>query len=125
MPVIQAPAGPTHDLGATRFTSLATPRRGSRATSVWQVEIEPGTPPTPHSLTAEEVFVVLEGTAAVCFATGPAELAHRGDAVVVPPGVRFEIAPHGDVSLRMLCCMPVGGQGCLDDGVAFTPPWAA
>src|SRR5262249_4712137 len=125
MPVIPCPAGPTHDLGTTRFTSLATPMRGSRSTSVWQVEIEPDTPPTPHSLTAEEIFVVLEGTATVRYAGGAPELAEPGDAVVVPPGVRFEIAVHGERALRMLCCMPVGGQGCLDDGAPFTPPWAA
>jgi quercetin dioxygenase-like cupin family protein len=124
MAVIHAPARPTHDLGLTRFTSLATPQRGSTTTSVWQVEIEPGTPPTPHSLTAEEVFVVLEGTAAVRLAGEETGLARPGDAVVVPPGVRVEIAVHGDVALRMLCCMPVGGQGYLDDGVTFTPPWA-
>lgn len=125
MPVIHAPAGPTHDLGPTRFTSLATPRRGSSTTSVWQVEIDPGTPATPHSLTEEEVFVVLAGSAAVRFASGAAELAGPGDAVVVPPGVRFEMSVHGDVALRMLCCMPTGGQACTEDGAVFTPPWAA
>ena len=37
MAVIPAPAAPTHDLGPTRFTSLATPSRGSDDTSVWLV----------------------------------------------------------------------------------------
>jgi mannose-6-phosphate isomerase-like protein (cupin superfamily) len=124
MPVVHAPAEPTHDLGTSRFTSLATPRRGSTASSVWQVEIDPGTPATPHSLTSEEVFVVLEGSASVRFGDGASEPARPGDAVVVPPGVRFEIAPASDEPLRMLCCMPVGGQACTDDGAVFTPPWA-
>ena len=62
MPVIPAPTTSTHDLGAARFTSLAaTPSRGSTETSVWQVEIDPGAPVTPHSLTREEVFVVWAG----------------------------------------------------------------
>ncbi|MFH5207791.1 cupin domain-containing protein [Antrihabitans spumae] len=64
MAVITAPTGPTHEVGGTRFTSLATPSRGSTDTSVWRVEIAPGTPATPHRLTKEEVFVVLAGTAA-------------------------------------------------------------
>ena len=64
MAVIPAPTTPTHELGTTRFTSLATPQRGSTTTSVWQVEIAPGTPSTPHALTREEVFVVLAGRAA-------------------------------------------------------------
>lgn len=123
MPVIPAPSEPTHNLGATSFTSLATPSRGSRSTSVWSVEIAAGTPASPHSLTMEEVFVVLAGTAAV--RVGDLEsTAHPGDAIAVPPGERFAIAPIGDESLRMLCCMPVGGQACTDDGAVFTPPWA-
>lgn len=124
MPVIHAPQQPTHDLGATRFTSLATPSKGSGEASVWRVEIEPGTPATPHSLTREEVFVVLQGSATVRLGDGEAESAHAGDAVVVPADVRFEIAPLGAESLRMLCWLPVGGQARTEDGAVFTPPWA-
>src|ERR1700745_3561661 len=65
MPVLTAPATQTHDLGGARFTSLATPSRGATDTSVWKVEILPGTPATPHSLTREEVLGVLEGAARV------------------------------------------------------------
>jgi hypothetical protein len=65
VPVITALNTPTHELGTTRFTSLATPSRGSTETSVWVVEIACHTPPTPHALTREEIFVVLAGTAAV------------------------------------------------------------
>ena len=39
MPVLTAPAAPTHDLGGTRFTSLATPSRGCTDTAVWQVPV--------------------------------------------------------------------------------------
>ena len=60
-----AMGGDWHDLGGALFTSLATPSRGATDNSVWKVEILPGTPATPHSLTREEVFVVLEGTASV------------------------------------------------------------
>ncbi len=124
MPVIPAPTAPTHELGSTRFTSLATPSRGSTESSVWQVEIAPGTPATPHSLTHEEVFVVLAGRATVRLGD-EVSMAGPGDAIAVPADVRFEIAPVGDDELRMLCCMPVGGQACTDDGAVFTPPWAA
>lgn len=123
MSVLPAPAMPTHDLGGTRFTSLATPSRGATDTAVWKVEILPRTPATPHSLTREEVFVVLEGTASVRIA-GREDLARTGDAIVVPADVDFELANAGDEPLQLVCCMPVGGQGRLADGVAFTPPWA-
>jgi quercetin dioxygenase-like cupin family protein len=123
MAVIPAPEAPTHDLGATRFTSLATPSRGSTDTAVWHVEIEPGTPATPHSLTREEVFVVLAGTASAQIA-GVAQTAHEGDAIVVPAATAFALENAGSETLRLLCCLPVGGQAQLDDGSVFTPPWA-
>ena len=123
MPVITAPADATHTLGSTHFTSLATPSRGSRETAVWRVDIAPGTPATPHSLTREEVFVVLDGQASVeidgvCASAGP------GDAIVVPAEVEFALSNEQDRPLRLLCCLPVGGQGRIAGGDPFTPPWA-
>jgi mannose-6-phosphate isomerase-like protein (cupin superfamily) len=123
MPVLRAPAAPTHDLGHARFTSLATPTRGSTDNSVWKVEILPGAPATPHSLTREEVFVVIEGTASVRIA-GRADQAEAGDAIVVPADLEFELANAGAGPLRLVCCLPVGGQGRYADGSTFTPPWA-
>jgi mannose-6-phosphate isomerase-like protein (cupin superfamily) len=123
MPILQAPAEPTHHLGGTRFTSLATPSRGATDTAVWQVEILPGTPATPHSLTREEVFVVLDGMASVVIGEITAT-AVVGDAIVVPAEANFEISNPGPDALRLICCLPVGGQARLADGTVFTPPWA-
>src|SRR6185503_17526209 len=115
MAVIPAPAAPTHELGGARFTSLATPSRGSTDTSVWLVDIAPGTEGAPHELTREEVFVVLAGRAEVRLGDTVSQ-ADVGDAIVVPPGVRFALAPIGAEPLRAVCCLPVGGQGQLPDG---------
>jgi quercetin dioxygenase-like cupin family protein len=123
MAVIPAPAAPTHELPGARFTALATPSRGSKETSVWEVEIAAGTPATPHSLTREEVFVVLAGRATVCIG-GQWRTAWPGDAIVVPADTPFELANGSDEPLRALCCLPVGGQGQLADGSVFVPPWA-
>ena len=123
MSVVRAPAAATHTLGSTRFTSLATPSRGSLETAVWRVEIAPGTPATPHSLTREEVFVVLEGEATVEI-DGVRQSARPGDAIVVPAEVELALANEGEQPLRLLCCLPVGGQGRIADGDPFTPPWA-
>ena len=122
MAIIPAPAAPTHDLGPTKFTALVSPTRGSAETSVWMVDIDPGTPATPHSLTREEVFVVLEGTASVILGGDPGT-AMAGDAFVVPPDTRFELANDSTERLRLLCCLPVGGQARTDEAT-FTPPWA-
>jgi mannose-6-phosphate isomerase-like protein (cupin superfamily) len=123
VPVITAPTAPTHQAGATRFTSLATPSRGSRRTCVWQIEVPPGETPVPHLLTDEEVFVVLAGTAQVEL-DGVGSTATVGDSIVVPPDVPFSLGNAGTEDLRLLCCLPVGGQARFPDGEPFTPPWA-
>src|SRR5438270_555556 len=94
MAVLPAPPAPTHELGGARFTSLATPSRGSSDTSVWLVEIAPGTAPTPHRLTREEVFIVLAGRAQVHL-DGEGSLADVGDAIVVPATVQFALPAVG------------------------------
>ena len=123
MTVLPAPSTHTHELPGARFTSLATPSRGSTDTSVWLVDLEPGHPGQPHRLTREEVFVVLSGRAEVSL-DGAVTSAGPGDAIVVPPGVPFALAAEGGEPLRAVCCLPVGGQGQLPDGKPFTPPWA-
>ena len=47
-----------------------------------------------------------------------------GDAIVVPAGPEFELSNAGGGPLRLVCCLPVGGQGRLADGSTFVPPWA-
>jgi mannose-6-phosphate isomerase-like protein (cupin superfamily) len=122
MPVIRAPESATHELPHARFYSLATPSRGSRETSVWRVQLTPSLATTPHSLTREEIFVVLSGTVRVVLA-GASELAGAGDAIVVPAETEFVLACEGEAA-EVLCCLPVGGQARLEAGPLFTPPWA-
>jgi quercetin dioxygenase-like cupin family protein len=123
MAVVTAPPTPTHEIGGARFTSLTAPSRGAVDTCVWQVEIDPGTPATPHMLTREEVFVVLSGRADVRLGEERTE-AQPGDAIVVPANTWFELSTAGTEPLRALCCFPVGGQARLQDGSTLVPPWA-
>lgn len=123
MPVLTAPTAPTHELPGTRFTALASPSRGTSDTSVWRVEIEPGTTPTRHAVTREEIFVVLAGRAALDIGEDR-QLAVPGDAVVVPAGVPFSFGCAGDEPLVALCLLPVGGQAQVPGAAPFTPPWA-
>ena len=122
MPVL-SPAPTMDPFPGTRFTPLAAPSRGSVRTSVWRIEIEPGTPGRPHQLTEEEIFVVLDGEATVTLA-GEVSRATAGDAIVVPPLTDFALGNGGAAALRLLCVFPVGGQARTPDGQVFTPPWA-
>lgn len=122
MPVIQAPARCTHELPNARFTTLATPSRGTRETALWRVQILPNSVPTPHSLTREELFYVVAGQARVDIA-GEQHSATVGDVIVIPKDTVFALDNAGDGVLELLCCFPVGGQAKLE-GEVFTPPWA-
>ena len=122
MPIISAPARASHELPHAHFTSLATPRLGAAETSVWRVRLLGGEP-VPHSLTREEIFVVLAGRARVCL-DGQWQVAEAGDSIVVPKDVAFAIGNAGGEPVELLCCLPVGGKARLADGQVFTPPWA-
>ena len=122
MTVIPAPLAPTHDLGGTRFTPMATPSLGTTETSIWRVSIDPGTEPTPHAVTREEIFLVVSGVANVEI-DGRRWSAKPGDAIAIAPGVRFALSNALDQPLELICCLPVGGQAVTDAGT-FTPPWA-
>lgn len=123
MPIAKNPPAHTHELPGARFTSLATPKRGTRTTSVWRVELSPGVPGTPHELTAEEVFVVLEGRGRVRLGAEES-VAEPGDCIIVPPDTPFTLEAVGNAPFAAICCFPVGGKGRLADGKEFAPPWS-
>jgi quercetin dioxygenase-like cupin family protein len=122
MPVL-SPGTPIEPFPGSRFTQLASPKRGSTQTSVWEVEIQPGTRPTPHQVTEEEIFVVVDGDANVAIAD-VVTTATAGDTIVVPPNTDFALGNGGKSALRLICVLPVGGQARTRDGAVFTPPWA-
>lgn len=123
MPVIRAAQSFTHDLPHASFCSLATPSRGAVETSVWRVQLHASEQPsTPHSLTREEIFVVLSGS--VCFQLdGVSSDVQAGDTVVVPRETQLSVQCLSEHA-ELLCCLPVGGQARFGAGEPFTPPWA-
>jgi quercetin dioxygenase-like cupin family protein len=123
MSVFTAPAAPTHELPGARFTTLASPSRGSAETSVWRLELRPGAEPVPHQVTREEIFVALEGAASATL-DGIVAPVRAGDTLVLSPGVDFTIVATGPEAFHALVLLPVGGQAITAEGAQFTPPWA-
>ena len=66
---------------------------------------------------------MLEGTASVRIAGNDGQ-AGAGDAIVGPAGAGFELANAGTGPLRLLCCLPVGGQARPVDGQHLHLPGA-
>jgi mannose-6-phosphate isomerase-like protein (cupin superfamily) len=90
---------------------------------MWRVELMPGSAGTPHELTAEELFFVVDGHARVRLADEEGQ-AGPGDCIIVPPNTPFALEALGTSVFTAICCFPVGGRARLADGNEFTPPWA-
>src|SRR3954463_15868470 len=103
MPVLPAPDRPTHELPGARFTTLATPLRGSTETSVWMLVLDAGAEPVPHRVTREEVFVALEGEPAGTL-DGVAHTVRAGQTLALQPDVQFTLAATGPTPFRALVC---------------------
>jgi mannose-6-phosphate isomerase-like protein (cupin superfamily) len=123
MAVLRSSDAPTHELGPVGFAALATPSRGTTTTTLWTISVPVGAPPTPHALTNEELFFVLQGTARVLM-DGQTEEANVGDCIVVPAMTVFELTNAGQTTLRLVSCMPVGTEAVIGE-TRFVPPWTA
>ena len=109
--------------GATAV-GYASPSRGATDLSLWRLSLAPGESSPPHSLSREEVFLALGGSA-VAVIDGTEHLFAGGDCLVVPIGVPFVLVA-GDAGLDAVCAMAAGGQATLlPDGPTIAPPWAA
>jgi mannose-6-phosphate isomerase-like protein (cupin superfamily) len=121
MPVVTAQDAPSFDAPGATIIGLASPSRGSSDAAAWRVRLQADHASPPHSLTREEIFVVLHGSLSARYGDRE-ETAEAGGALIVRPGERFELIAHG-APAEAVCVMAVGGQAVTDEGT-FTPPWA-
>lgn len=121
MAVITANQAPTFDAGIATITGLASPTRGSADTAAWRIRFLADQPSPRHSLSREEIFIVLDGAVTARFADRE-ETAEAGGALIVAAGQQFDLIARGGPA-EAVCMMAVGGQA-ITDGAPFTPPWA-
>jgi quercetin dioxygenase-like cupin family protein len=128
VPIVRSTDAATFSLHGAIFTGLVAPSRGAAETSVWRVRLADTEPGAEHTLDREEVLVALAGRA-VASLDGEEHPVAAGDAIVVPPGVRFALrcdtpADGEPAGFEAVAVLPVGGRACLIGGEPFTPPWA-
>ena len=121
MAVVTPSEAPTFDTGEATITGLASPSRGSTDTAAWRVRFAPDHPSPPHSVSREEIFIVVDGALTAQFQDRD-ETAEAGGALIVPAGEAFTLVARG-APAEAICIMAVGGQATAD-GATFTPPWA-
>src|SRR4051812_47136198 len=121
--IIRFDDAPRFTAGGTTATGYASPSRGAQSLSVWRIALAAGECSPPHTLTHEEVFLALEGSATATI-EGIDESVRAGDGLIVPPAVSFTLCAGAD-GFGAVCAMRAGGQATLmPDGPTITPPWA-
>jgi mannose-6-phosphate isomerase-like protein (cupin superfamily) len=121
MPVVTPSQAPTFDAAGATVTGLASPSRGSIDTAAWRIRLPAEKPSPSHSVSREEIFVVVDGALTAQFHDRD-ETAEAGGALIVPAGEQFTLVARGGPA-EAVCIMAVGGQATAD-GATFTPPWA-
>src|SRR5882724_2453324 len=105
MPVIHAADAVVHELHGSVFTSFAAPARGSAELCAWRLEVPAGSAGVAHTVSREEILLVLSGALQVTVTNAePAGTPEGRPAVADPAGSRPAPARAGDVVL-----VPVGG----------------
>jgi mannose-6-phosphate isomerase-like protein (cupin superfamily) len=122
--IISSHDAPVFRQDGVTAVGYASPSRGASDLSLWRLALAPGEASPPHSLSREEVFLALAGSAVATIA-GIAHPFAGGDCLVVPVGEAFVLTA-GDEGLDAVCAMAAGGQATLlPDGPTISPPWAA
>jgi quercetin dioxygenase-like cupin family protein len=112
-----------HEFDGTTFRSLAVPSRGSSELAVWRAEVPPGKTGAEHSLTHEEVLVVVKGALSATIG-GQVCVAGPGDALIFPAHTPGTIGNASDSEpLEFLCCTTAGVKGFIGE-TTITPPWS-
>jgi quercetin dioxygenase-like cupin family protein len=112
-----------HELHGARFSSFAAPARGSRELCAWRLDVAPGSVGTGHTVSREEVLLMLTGTLHVTVGDAAAEASGPGDVIVVPPGASLRVDNPGDEPASAWVTTSVGLQATLADGSTLSPPW--
>jgi quercetin dioxygenase-like cupin family protein len=122
--VIKAADAPVFDANGATITGAASPNRGSTQTSLWRVDLAPGSAVPGHILDGEEIFHALSGTLHATV-DGQRQTVQAGDTLIVPPGSELQIAVPADARFQAVVVLPVGAKARFAaGGEPFSPPWA-
>jgi quercetin dioxygenase-like cupin family protein len=132
MPVVRATDATVHDLQGARFSSYAAPSRGTAGElCAWRLDLPPGSDGVPHTVSREEVFLVLSGTLYVTL-TGPGNRGdgaattegRQGDVFVVPAGATLRVGTPDAEAAAAWVTTSAGLKATMADGSTLAPPWA-
>ncbi|WP_329180266.1 cupin domain-containing protein [Streptomyces sp. NBC_01477] len=124
MPFITANEAVVHDMHGVRFVSYAASALGSRELCAWRGEVPAGSSGPPHTISREEVFLVLSGSLELTI-DGSTRLLGAGDVAIAPAGATLGVANPTEEPAGMWVTTSVGLTATLPDGSLISPPWAS
>jgi quercetin dioxygenase-like cupin family protein len=122
MPVIRSAEAVVHEMHGTRFTSYAAPARGSQELCAWRIDVPPGSTGVAHTITREEIVVVLSGAMELTLDEA-ASTVPAGDVAVLPAGATVRVDNAGDEPVTAWVTTSIGLEAQLADGSRIVPPW--
>src|SRR4051794_31500805 len=122
MPVVRAADAPKMQAPGLEFTVQAAPSLGSPKVCTWRLRVDPGVQgDTPHTLDADEIFVVLSGDVQI---TPDGEKLPAGDSLIVPAGEPISLTNLGEGHAELQVVITAGFTGTMADGTTVQPPWS-
>ncbi|NKS34135.1 cupin domain-containing protein [Prescottella equi] len=123
MPIRRSGDHDTHELHGAQFHSYVAPSRGSRQLCAWRTDLVPGSAGAAHTVSHEEVLLVLDGTPVITLDDSRFELS-VGDVVFVPESATVQLDnPSGSVA-SLWVTTSVGMTAITADRGTISPPWA-
>jgi mannose-6-phosphate isomerase-like protein (cupin superfamily) len=122
MPTYKPQSARSYDLHGACFNSYVSPARGSAALCAWRTEITGGTAGTAHTVSDEEVFLVLDGSPTITIDGEATELA-PDDVVLVPAGATLRIDNAAPQTARFWVTARSGITATTPGGDTIRPPW--
>ncbi|MEU4097822.1 cupin domain-containing protein [Streptomyces sp. NPDC026673] len=106
-------------------TASAAARTGTGSTELcaWRGEVPAGTTGPAHTISREEVFLVLYGTPRLTL-DGEAYDLSPGDVATAPAGSSLALGNPGREPAAVWVTTGVGLEAVLAGGSRFSPPWA-
>ncbi|MFI1766491.1 cupin domain-containing protein [Streptomyces sp. NPDC020800] len=123
MPVVRSSEAVTHEIHGARFVTYANPRTGSKELCAWRGEIPAGTRAPAHTVSREEIFLLLVGELLITL-DGRSERISAGDTVIINPGATLAVENPTDHTAISWVTTSVGLTAEMTDGTRINPPWA-
>ncbi len=120
MPVVRPADATQFETHGARFSSYATPSRGSSQLCAWRLDVPADLEGVAHRPSREEVLLVLDGELRITLDGTQADL-RQGDVVLVPVDSEFRVDGGPNGATAWVTTTP-GLEAVTADGSRIAPP---